>query len=110
MIRSHLWESDQRPTPDGIPSYALSIAKYSGIDRPTESIQETIDIIPQPRDTSRTENHRISIWPVIYEGLLEITNPSELRNAILTGIGPARAYGNGLLSLAPAHHADRRSY
>ena len=46
---------------------------------------------------------------MIYEGLLEITNPSELRNAILTGIGPARAYGNGLLSLAPAHAPNRRS-
>lgn len=37
---------------------------------------------------------------VDFEGLLEVTNPESLVAAIVAGIGPAKGYGFGLLSLA----------
>jgi CRISPR system Cascade subunit CasE len=61
-----------------------------------------LNIASQPRDTGRNKNHRITIWPVLFEGILTVEDPRLLRQAITAGIGPARAYGNGLLSIAPS--------
>jgi len=36
-----------------------------------------------------------------FDGLLEVTDPAALRRVLVTGIGPAKAYGCGLLTLAP---------
>lgn len=46
--------------------------------------------------------HTIVIEPVRYDGHLVITDPEAFQRALLTGIGRAKAYGCGLLSLAPA--------
>ncbi|WP_330301541.1 MULTISPECIES: type I-E CRISPR-associated protein Cas6/Cse3/CasE [unclassified Streptomyces] len=37
-----------------------------------------------------------------FDGLATITDPDQLRHAVLTGIGRGKPYGAGLLSLAPA--------
>lgn len=37
-----------------------------------------------------------------FDGLATITDPDQLRHALLTGIGRAKPYGAGLLTLAPA--------
>ncbi|MFS8202560.1 type I-E CRISPR-associated protein Cas6/Cse3/CasE [Streptomyces sp. CWNU-52B] len=37
-----------------------------------------------------------------FDGQATITDPDQLRHALLHGIGRAKAYGAGLLSLAPA--------
>ncbi|MFG2803835.1 type I-E CRISPR-associated protein Cas6/Cse3/CasE [Streptomyces pseudovenezuelae] len=37
-----------------------------------------------------------------FDGLATITNPDQLRHALLTGIGRGKPYGAGLLTLAPA--------
>jgi CRISPR system Cascade subunit CasE len=47
-----------------------------------------------------------------YEGLLEVTDPDEFRRALLRGIGPAKAFGFGLLSVAAVsdrRHVDQRA-
>ncbi|MFO0567351.1 MAG: type I-E CRISPR-associated protein Cas6/Cse3/CasE [Polyangiaceae bacterium] len=36
-----------------------------------------------------------------FEGILIVTNGAQLREAVLRGVGPGKAYGFGLLSLAP---------
>lgn len=38
---------------------------------------------------------------VRYEGLLEVTEPDVFRDTLISGIGPAKAFGFGLLSIAP---------
>jgi len=38
-----------------------------------------------------------------YDGVLEVTDPSCLGESVISGIGPAKAFGCGLLSLAPAN-------
>jgi CRISPR system Cascade subunit CasE len=40
------------------------------------------------------------IQPVSFQGVLSIQDPSAFRDLITTGIGPAKAFGCGLLSLA----------
>lgn len=38
----------------------------------------------------------------LFEGLLVCTDPDQLHDAVVNGVGPAKAFGFGLLSLAPA--------
>ena len=44
---------------------------------------------------------RMTHFAVTFEGVLTVTDPKVFCNALLTGIGPAKAFGNGLLSVAP---------
>ena len=41
------------------------------------------------------------IFAVLFEGILQVADPDKLRLAIETGIGSAKGFGFGLLSLAP---------
>jgi CRISPR system Cascade subunit CasE len=49
----------------------------------------------------RTANRLVTLAGVLFEGLLEVTDPDNLRLAIREGIGPGKAIGCGLLSVAP---------
>jgi CRISPR system Cascade subunit CasE len=42
----------------------------------------------------------------LFEGVLEVSDATKLRSALATGIGPAKAFGCGLLSLARASAAE----
>jgi len=43
---------------------------------------------------------RLTFCPVVFDGELEVTDVAAFRRALETGIGPAKAYGFGLLSIA----------
>jgi len=45
---------------------------------------------------------RIPHFGVRFDGVLRVTDPEKLVEAVRKGIGPAKAFGFGLLSLAPA--------
>jgi CRISPR system Cascade subunit CasE len=38
---------------------------------------------------------------VVYEGILEVKDAQQFSNALMAGMGPGKAYGFGLLSIAP---------
>ena len=46
--------------------------------------------------------HDVSLLSVRFEGLLQVTDPRALRRTLEQGIGPAKGFGFGLLSLARA--------
>ena len=46
-------------------------------------------------------DRRIAIETCTFEGVLDVTHPAALREAIVAGVGPGKAFGCGLLSLAP---------
>lgn len=50
----------------------------------------------------RKGNKPGKIQPYAFKGVLHVTNVSALRDLMLQGIGPAKAFGCGLLSLARA--------
>jgi CRISPR system Cascade subunit CasE len=59
---------------------------------------------PAPRLVGkRREKRRIAIDPVRYDGHLVVTDPDAFTTAVINGIGRGKAYGCGLLSLAPPH-------
>ena len=42
---------------------------------------------------------RLSFSPALFEGILEVTDPDRFKSALERGIGPAKGYGFGLLSI-----------
>jgi CRISPR system Cascade subunit CasE len=48
---------------------------------------------------------RLTFGAVVFDGMLEVSDPGRLRSALRHGIGSAKAFGFGLLSLArvPVH-------
>ncbi|PWI43201.1 type I-E CRISPR-associated protein Cas6/Cse3/CasE [Streptomyces sp. ICBB 8177] len=49
-----------------------------------------------------TRGRRVTLTTVTYDGRLEITEPEALRRVLTSGLGKAKAYGCGLMTLAPA--------
>lgn len=54
------------------------------------------------RDSDSGKIGEVTLSIATFQGTLVVTNASALRRAMVTGIGPAKAYGCGLLTLAPA--------
>lgn len=50
---------------------------------------------------TRDPSKGLRLRSVRYEGILKVTNEALFRSALATGIGPAKAFGFGLLSIAP---------
>lgn len=65
---------------------------------------DALDIAPllPLRFRKGKENQAGKIQPVSFQGCLNVKNPAVLRDLIKKGIGPAKAFGCGLLSLARA--------
>ncbi|PRW62071.1 type I-E CRISPR-associated protein Cas6/Cse3/CasE [Actinopolyspora mortivallis] len=65
--------------------------------------EEVPDLAVVERGTRRFERNgsRVTLSTATFEGQLEVTEPAALRHALTFGIGRAKAYGCGLLTLAP---------
>ncbi|ASU79063.1 type I-E CRISPR-associated protein Cas6/Cse3/CasE [Actinopolyspora erythraea] len=99
--------------PDERTSWLVRQAEQRGFVLPTASTGEPdVTATPLPELSGRQQDstegtasprhNKITIAPVRFDGRLVVTDPEELSRAIQDGIGPAKAYGCGLLSLAPA--------
>jgi CRISPR system Cascade subunit CasE len=51
----------------------------------------------KPADGGR----RVTLQMATFEGRLQVRDVEEAKKRLLTGVGPARAYGCGLITLAP---------
>lgn len=47
------------------------------------------------------KRHTLSFGAVTFDGVLEVTDANQFRHALVKGIGTGKAYGFGLLSIAP---------
>lgn len=58
---------------------------------------------PQQQKSWKKGEHRspITLYAIQFNGRLQVREPEKLSKAVETGIGPAKAFGCGLLSLAP---------
>lgn len=61
------------------------------------------DVAVRGRRTWRftRQGSTVTLSVAVFEGRLEVTDPGALRHALTHGIGPAKGYGCGLLTLAP---------
>ncbi|EKU45566.1 hypothetical protein C272_14513 [Brevibacterium casei S18] len=55
----------------------------------------------------KKKDNFVTIRKVRFDGVLRVTDPQLLRSALINGVGPAKAYGCGLLTLAPVSDPDR---
>lgn len=62
---------------------------------------QLLDVQINPEGKQTDYGRSITVFTVQYNGRLRITNTSVFQQALTKGIGPARAFGCGLLSLAP---------
>ncbi|MDD9380367.1 type I-E CRISPR-associated protein Cas6/Cse3/CasE [Streptomyces sp. ZAF1911] len=95
-----------REVPDSVPA-APSILPLIA---PAADQEPVLDVRVTARDRcqftkndtgSTTGSTTVTITTATYEGTLTVTDPVALARTLLTGIGPAKAYGCGLLTLAP---------
>ncbi|HSV64875.1 MAG TPA: type I-E CRISPR-associated protein Cas6/Cse3/CasE [Mycobacteriales bacterium] len=54
-------------------------------------------------DGDADRRRRVVIQTATFEGRLRVTDPDLARHSLLNGVGTARAYGCGLITLAPLH-------
>ncbi|MDX3851328.1 type I-E CRISPR-associated protein Cas6/Cse3/CasE [Streptomyces sp. AK02-01A] len=57
-------------------------------------------LFTKQEEDSGKQNH-VSLTTATYEGRLRITDPDALRRTLTSGLGKAKAYGCGLMTLAP---------
>src|SRR5690606_11701632 len=62
--------------------------------------EECLRIIDEPKARGTRKGATITAASVLYEGVAQVTDIDALTNAIRDGIGPAKSYGFGLLSVA----------
>lgn len=84
-------------TPPGIDTGTTTDTEGTSIPAPAVSITA--------RDTLRfrksNNGPHVTLSTATFQGRLRITDTAALRTTLLTGIGPAKGYGQGLLTLAP---------
>lgn len=61
------------------------------------------DVAVRRRETLRfdREGRTVTLATAVFEGHLDVTDPSTLRDVLVRGIGAGKGYGCGLLTLAP---------
>ncbi|MCX4756840.1 type I-E CRISPR-associated protein Cas6/Cse3/CasE [Kitasatospora purpeofusca] len=52
-------------------------------------------------DRVKAGRHRVTLVTATYDGRLRVTDPDALRRTLTAGLGKAKAYGCGLMTLAP---------
>lgn len=55
------------------------------------------------KDPGHPDQRRVTLQTATFDGALRVTDPDLARASLLHGVGPARAYGCGLITLAPLH-------
>jgi CRISPR system Cascade subunit CasE len=61
-----------------------------------------VDVIPDGRTGNDKPDHGGAFLAVRFEGVLIVTDPATFRETVVAGVGSGKAFGFGLLSLAPA--------
>jgi CRISPR system Cascade subunit CasE len=81
--------------------WLLRRAEHHGFILPLGEQKEP-DVAVRGRRTVRfaRQGHTVTLDTAVFEGRLEVTDPTALRAALARGIGHGKAYGCGLLTLA----------
>jgi CRISPR system Cascade subunit CasE len=82
--------------------WLLSRTKVAGFTIPAAELGEP-DIIVHSRMTHvfQRQSRKVTIQSATYDGRLEVSDSDALRRTLTLGLGHAKAYGCGLLTLAP---------
>ncbi|MFD9483383.1 type I-E CRISPR-associated protein Cas6/Cse3/CasE [Streptomyces sp. NPDC059991] len=86
--------------------FTIPPARHSGDIGPAGETPLQLQLHTRAKGTFHKPDHNgkpthVTLTTVTYEGALDVTNPEALRTLLTTGLGQGRAYGCGLLTLAP---------
>jgi CRISPR system Cascade subunit CasE len=59
---------------------------------------------PSEKMVGRRQGQRLTLATVLFDGVLQVTDDALFRDALVNGVGPGKAFGCGLLSIAPIFH------
>lgn len=91
-------------------AWLVTRAERLGFEIPPAASSASVgEVVPDLRVIERARSSfsrsasagRVVVQIVTYEGRLRVIDPEALRHAMVNGVGPAKAYGCGLLTLAP---------
>jgi CRISPR system Cascade subunit CasE len=77
-------------------------AKRPDRDEPALVPNFRVDVVPDGRDRNGKPGHAGEFLAVRFEGALVVIDSERFRNTVAAGIGSGKAFGFGLLSVAPA--------
>ena len=83
--------------------HGFSLPQLASFDL-SEAPQERVDVRISQEQMLRCNQHSgnaIRIFSVLYDGILEVSEPDNFKRTLQTGIGHGKAMGLGLLSVAP---------
>ncbi|WP_433580623.1 type I-E CRISPR-associated protein Cas6/Cse3/CasE [Nocardia brasiliensis] len=101
----HLTEEGQRTwfLDRATPKWGFAIeSDYSGAQLFTITERQRVSFRKR-----RDAGHRVTLHTATYEGVLRIVDAEKARHCFLQGVGTARGYGCGLVSIAPMTHEIR---
>lgn len=84
---------------DDLIAWILRKAQAGGFE--IVSPEETLRTIPHPRSYFEKKGAHGVHYAVEFQGMLRVIDPAVFRTTFTTGIGSAKAFGFGLLALAP---------
>lgn len=63
------------------------------------------NLVVSGRETRRfrRKGGTVTVATATYDGVLDVVDPAVLRRVLVAGLGPAKGYGCGLMTLAPVH-------
>ncbi len=76
--------------------------KASGSPEVTVTQRDIAQFTRRTLEGARPSRDRVAITRTDFTGVLEVTDPALLKQALSQGMGRAKAYGCGLMTLAPA--------
>ncbi|KFI94766.1 type I-E CRISPR-associated protein Cas6/Cse3/CasE [Bifidobacterium scardovii] len=77
-------------------------ARESGFHLPINRLEMPEVVVRESRKINFVRrNSTVTLSSAVYEGVLAVDDPELLRNALVSGIGRAKGYGFGLLTLVP---------
>jgi len=74
--------------------------KHPETGEPIQLPNFRVDVVPEGRDRNDKPGHAGAFLAVRFEGVLTVTDPATFQATVAAGIGSAKAFGFGLLSVA----------
>lgn len=102
LIRKGLEREKGRP--GGFEILMNQVEDHSGQTRQVPRVTIRIEEKQKCRKEEKGRFHETTHLAVRFDGLLRITDADALQETLVRGIGPAKAFGFGLLSIAAIHH------
>ena len=82
--------------------WLVSRGEDMGADFGSSADEATAMVTRSQKLNFPNKGNRITVISCTYEGTLKVTDPKKLQQVLTEGVGRAKAYGCGLLTLAPA--------